>query len=163
MTINRMGLSLAVAMAASLNCAGAYAEPGEKPMSEPIDPSTLTREERIEMRSKLQPKKTMELAPQAEQAAATEVTGEVPDELLDSIMADLEGRTGAARSEFSLKQAKAVVWNDGSLGCPEPGQMYTQALIEGYHVIIDFEGEHNDYRAAANGYFKLCKGLVPSL
>jgi hypothetical protein len=29
------------------------------------------------------------------------------------------------------------VWNDGSLGCPEPGMMYTQALVNGYWLIIE--------------------------
>jgi hypothetical protein len=24
--------------------------------------------------------------------------------------------------------AKAVTWSDGSLGCPEPGKLYTQAF-----------------------------------
>jgi hypothetical protein len=33
-----------------------------------------------------------------------------------------------------------VMWPDGALGCPEPGRMYTQALVPGQRVRIAAPG-----------------------
>ena len=40
------------------------------------------------------------------------------------------------RADLKVLSAEAVTWSDGSLGCPEPGMMYTQALVPGYRVQI---------------------------
>ena len=69
--------------------------------------------------------------------AITPVTGEVPTELLDTILKDLSERTGAALEKISVIQSQAIVWNDGSLGCPQPGVMYTQALVNALKVLIN--------------------------
>jgi len=90
------------------------------------------------------------------------VTGEVPDDLLEAIFADLEKRTGAQRSAFKVLQTEARQWNDGGLGCPEPGQVYTQAIVDGYQVVIEHQGKSFDYHASERGYFKLCAGYLPS-
>ncbi len=47
------------------------------------------------------------------------VSGEVPLELLDPVLADTEIRTGIPRSQWTILRAEEVVWSDGSLGCPE--------------------------------------------
>jgi hypothetical protein len=85
------------------------------------------------------------------------VIGEVPADLLEEIIADVMQRTGAARSAVRVLQAEQVVWPDGSLGCPQPGQMYTQALVDGYQVVLEQDGERFDYRVAGTGYFFLCE------
>ena len=51
-----------------------------------------------------------------------------------------------APSGIQVVQATATTWNDGSLGCPERGVMYTQALVDGYHVIVEANGQKLDYR-----------------
>ena len=81
---------------------------------------------------------------------------EAPADLLADIKADLAERLGIEPEAVELVRAEAVTWSDGSLGCPEPGMFYTQALVEGYHVILRAGGEEYDYRAAEQGYFKLC-------
>jgi hypothetical protein len=92
------------------------------------------------------------------------VTGEVPPELLDAILEDLAGRTGASQEQMVLIRAEAVVWNDGSLGCPQPGMLYTQALVNGYWVELEVDGQTFDYHAARTGYFVLCEsGIAPRI
>lgn len=115
--------------------------------------SAQSRDERIELRRQMQEQKVPQ---RLEQNEAPLVTGEVPDELLDKVMADLEQRTGAARSDFDVMRAEAVQWNDGSLGCGEPGQFYTQAIVAGFWIVIDHHGKGYDYRASERGLFKLC-------
>ena len=54
-----------------------------------------------------------------------------------------------------------MTWSDGSLGCPRPGQVYTQALVPGYQVVLEVEGRQYDYRATERGYYVLCE--LPTL
>jgi hypothetical protein len=51
-----------------------------------------------------------------------------------------------------------MAWNDGSLGCPQPGEFYTQMLTSGYRVRIAAGSEKLDYRLAESGFFRLCAG-----
>jgi hypothetical protein len=100
-------------------------------------------------------KKTPERVPTTE--ATTPITGEVAAKFLDPILKDLAERTSKAPDKISVIQAQEVVWNDGSLGCPQPGVIYTQALVHGYWVILEVEGQKFDYRATDKGYFFLCE------
>lgn len=86
------------------------------------------------------------------------VVGEVPGELMEEIIADLAGRIGAEREAIEVVRAEAVVWNDGSLGCPKPGEFYIQMLINGYWVVLEVDGIEYDYRANDSDYFTLCEG-----
>lgn len=86
-----------------------------------------------------------------------DVTGEVPSDLLGRIVEDAADRAQVDPGAVEVTTAEAVTWSDGSLGCPEPGMMYTQALVEGYHVIVDADGTELDYRATADGQFRLCE------
>jgi hypothetical protein len=92
-------------------------------------------------------------------ASSADVVGEVPSAVLDAILADAAGRTDVAPDEIGIMEAAQMTWPDGSLGCPEPGFMYTQALVDGYQVVLDVDGEQLDYRVGAGGSFRLCEGL----
>jgi len=85
------------------------------------------------------------------------VTGEVPEGLLAAILDDLVARAGLQREAVQIVEAEAVVWSDGSLGCPQPGMMYTQALVEGYRVVLEVDGKQYDYHASDRGTFFLCE------
>lgn len=89
------------------------------------------------------------------------VPGEVPADLLQSILRDLQERKGIGREEIAIERAEAVVWRDGSLGCPKPGMMYTQALIPGYRVVLNAGGEQYNYHASESGRFMLCEQGLP--
>lgn len=142
-------LSLALCGCAESNTVdGSTASNQEPPQS---------REERIEMRRRLQQDKDLERLAQEDPAL---VTGEVPADLLAKVYDDLEQRTGGDRSEFKLLRGESVQWSDGALGCAEPGQVYTQALVAGYWIVIEHDGKTYDYRATARGYFKLCPGFT---
>lgn len=86
-------------------------------------------------------------------------SGEVPQEFFDAVLDDLLTQTGGARSDVEVIQAESVTWNDGSLGCPQPGVMYTQAIIDGYQVQFRLDGQTYDYHLSDRGAFVLCGGL----
>ena len=93
------------------------------------------------------------------------VKGEVPQAILESILKEAAALAKVERREIKIVRAESVVWSDGSLGCPEPGMMYTQALVNGYWVVIDAAGEKYDFRMGSGGSFRLCplgQGQPPS-
>jgi hypothetical protein len=68
--------------------------------------------------------------------------------------------TGVQIEEIRVVTAEAVTWSDGSLGCPEEGQMYTQALVPGYRVVLDVAGEELAYHASETGDFRACANPI---
>jgi hypothetical protein len=80
-----------------------------------------------------------------------------------SVVADLSTRTGKDASAATVTTAESVTWPDGSLGCPEPGMMYTQIVTPGYHVVLELDGTSYDYRVAGDGnVVRLCEDLGPA-
>jgi hypothetical protein len=80
----------------------------------------------------------------------------VPQAILEPILAEAAARAKVARDKLVIVRAESVVWGDGSLGCPEPGMEYTQALVNGYWVVIDAAGQTYDFRVGHGGSFQLC-------
>jgi hypothetical protein len=90
---------------------------------------------------------------------------QVPQTILESILKEAAALAKVARDQLVIVRAESVVWNDGSLGCPEPGMMYTQALVNGYWVVIEAAGRTYDFRVGRGGSFRLCpagRGHPPS-
>jgi hypothetical protein len=106
-----------------------------------------------------EPSRPTRTAPDLPSVPASEDAGigEVPSDILDRVVADAAERTGAAADAIDLVTAVAVTFNDGSLDCPEPGMLYTQALVDGYRVVLDADGTELDYRVTADGGFRLCE------
>jgi len=102
----------------------------------------------------------VEFAPPSPLPTRTEeippVKGEVPQRILDPILKEAAALAKVAQEKLVILRAQPVVWNDGSLGCPEPGMMYIQALVSGYWVVISAAGQTYDFRVDAGGRFHLC-------
>lgn len=64
--------------------------------------------------------------------------------------------TGAALDEITVVSADQVTWSDGSIGCHQEGMAYTQALVPGFRVIIEVEGQQLHYHAGSDGQFFQC-------
>jgi hypothetical protein len=81
-----------------------------------------------------------------------------PEGLTDADLLSLielaSAATGVQADEIQIVTAEAVTWSDGSLGCPVEGQMYTQALVPGYRVVLDVAGEETAYHASESGDFR---------
>jgi len=50
-----------------------------------------------------------------------------------------------------LSSAKAVTWRSGALGCPEPGKIYTEALVPGAVVYLQVNNIIHAYHAKFAG------------
>jgi hypothetical protein len=78
------------------------------------------------------------------------------DAVVQAARADAARRTGVAAESLALISAESVTWSDGSLGCPQPGMMYTQALVPGYRIRLRGPDGEMDYHASARGALVLC-------
>jgi hypothetical protein len=93
------------------------------------------------------------------------VKQDVLQRILDPILKEAAALAKVTRDELVIVRAESVVWNDGSLGCPEPGMMYTQAQVNGYWIVIEAAGQRYDFRVGSGGGFRLCppgQGHPPS-
>jgi hypothetical protein len=66
-------------------------------------------------------------------------------------IADLADRLGIDPDTIEVATYEEVTWRDGSLGCPKPGRMYTQALVPGYRIVLRAEGVAYAYHGSAGG------------
>lgn len=58
---------------------------------------------------------------------------------------------GIAAEEIETVQAQTVTWSNGAMGCPQDGMMYTQALVEGYYVLLRANGQEAAFHAGRDG------------
>lgn len=75
---------------------------------------------------------------------------------VERAIADLTARLGAGAT-IEVVAAHEVTWSDGSLGCPEPGMSYTQALVDGYRIELTDGQRTYDYHGANGGDPFLCE------
>jgi hypothetical protein len=76
-------------------------------------------------------------------------------------IADLAAEAGVGTDAIALVSYVQVTWRDGSLGCPQPGMMYTQALVEGYRVTLSLNGEKVFYHGATGQAPLRCDNPAP--
>jgi len=98
---------------------------------------------------------TPQRAPRQE-AMATQTTGEVPQEILALFRDDLARRALVKPETITVVSATEQQWPDGSLGCPKPGEMYTQMIVPGYRVVLQAAGERYAYHSDQRGKFVVC-------
>ena len=76
---------------------------------------------------------------------------------IEAAIADAAARFGVSEDEVAVAGALRVTWSDGSLGCPEPDTMYTQALVPGYLLTLEVAGERYAYHGANGDAPFLCE------
>ena len=81
----------------------------------------------------------------------------LPAAIIDPIVADAAARLSVDPATVKIVSAEARTYGDGSLGCPQPGEMYTQALVDGYQVVVEVNGTQLDYRGSGPGRFRVCE------
>ncbi len=87
--------------------------------------------------------------------------GEMDQAMIDAVVQQASHDTGVGPDEIAVVTAEPVTWSDGSIGCPEPGMGYTQALVPGYRVVLDVAGEEIHYHAGSDGEFFPCDNPQP--
>jgi hypothetical protein len=95
-------------------------------------------------------------------APASAVAQDLSPDVVAKARAELGKAVGAEKAESArVVTAEALMWPNGALGCPQPGRMYTQAVVPGYRVVFEADGRTYAYHASQKGGFKLCKQPAP--
>lgn len=74
-------------------------------------------------------------------------------------IADLAARLDIDPAAIEVLIDEEVTWNDGSLGCPAPDMAYTQALVDGYRIVLLADGERYRYHGSLQAEPFLCERL----
>jgi hypothetical protein len=91
------------------------------------------------------------------QRAMRQYPEQVAQPQVDHVRTDLAEQLGISADDLSVLKGQSITWNDGSLGCGKPGEIYTQATVPGYWILLVHDGREYDYRASERGYFFLCE------
>lgn len=70
---------------------------------------------------------------------------------------DLAQRLAIAVDEIELIEAKAVVWPDSSMGCPQPGMAYLQVPEDGALIVLQAQGNKYEYHNGGSRGLFLCE------
>lgn len=73
------------------------------------------------------------------------------DALTDAASVDLAERLNVDLADITVESAERVIWRDGSIGCPQPEGFYTQALVNGYRIMLKAEGQVHAYHGRDGG------------
>ena len=105
------------------------------------------------------PEPSADEGPGTDGAAPTAGAG-MTQAMIDAVVEQASAETGVDIGDIRVVTAEAVTWSDGSLGCPQPGQVYTQALVPGFRVVLEVDGEEMHYHASQSGDFAACADPV---
>ncbi len=97
-----------------------------------------------------------------DERAATDGTGEDHPAVIEAIV-DAAERTGQDADDIEVVVFEQVTWPDGAVGCPEPDGVYTQALVEGYRVVLDVGDQQLTYHGADGDAPVLCEDPQPPI
>jgi hypothetical protein len=70
---------------------------------------------------------------------------------------DLAQRLDIDPDQIEVVEAKAVVWPDSSLGCPQPGMAYLQVLQDGLLIRLKVGDKIYNYHSGGNRPPFLCE------
>ncbi len=73
------------------------------------------------------------------------------DDAAAAARAFLAENLGVEESDLRLLSTEDVLWNDTSLGCPEPGKVYLQVLTPGYRLTFQHGAERLEVHTNHDG------------
>jgi hypothetical protein len=70
---------------------------------------------------------------------------------------DLAATLDVGVDEVEVVSTEEVTWRDGSRGCAKPGEMYTQALVDGLRITLSAGGRTYEYHSGGSQPPMLCE------
>lgn len=132
-----------------------------------LTPEILTPSVELET-NEPEPKPTFEgssLSPTPEEPTPmtkTPVPGE-SNALVQKAKRDLAARLNIEIAAIDLVRFDEVTWRNGSLGCPQPGMAYTQALVNGSLIVLRAGGVQYEYHSGGGMDPFYCANPEPAL
>lgn len=78
------------------------------------------------------------------------------DAIKSLTVADLSARFSLDPAQVRVLSLDAQLWPDASLGCPRPGESYTQKTVPGYRLVLEANGQEYIYHTDTNQAVILC-------
>lgn len=122
--------------------AAATAEPTQVPTIVPTSPATAVA---------TQPVATPTVSTE------TPVSNSQEQQAVTAAQQALAEATNTPIEEMQLASVTAREWPDSSLGCPQPGMMYTQVITPGYLVILEAGGRQHNVHTDTGGRAVVCQ------
>ena len=70
--------------------------------------------------------------------------------------ADLAERLQVPLDKVVIVEQIEKTWPDSSIGCPQPGMVYRQVLVNGSHMVLEVAGRRYNYHAASSRVYFYC-------
>ncbi len=89
-------------------------------------------------------------------------TGPTPREhglerLIAQAVDDLAGRISVPVDQIEVLEARAVIWPDAGLGCPQPGMRYKQVPVDGALIRLRAGSRVYEYHSGGGRGLFLCE------
>ena len=96
------------------------------------------------------------LAPNLVMVARAEVqqpaiVGSLSDRVANAVITEVSKQTGISPNNLKITQYSRQTWSNGCLGLSKPGEICTQALVEGWRVVVSGNKRTWVYRSNRNG------------
>lgn len=88
--------------------------------------------------------------------AASPGPHDLPASIVGPVVADIARISGLPADQVTVVSAESVTFPDAGLGCPVPGMVYAQVLVEGFKIVATAGGTTYDYRGTRPGAFRRC-------
>ena len=78
-------------------------------------------------------------------------TAKLPSNIANIVRKDLSQQSGIPASKLQLVQSTPKTWSDGCLGLAKAGEMCSQAMVQGWQVVLTNGSQRWTYRTDATG------------
>ena len=146
-----MNLRLAAALVTALVATGGCAAPTQESPDATTSPNPASTT----------PAASTTPGPTASESPSPGAGGTLPADIrtrpeVAAAIADTAQRAQVDPDQVLVAAWSPVTWNDGSLGCPQKGMDYTQALVDGELLMLRVEQALFQYHSARGGPFTYC-------
>ncbi len=73
------------------------------------------------------------------------------DRVAQAVITDLSKQTGIPKEKLKITRYSRQTWSNGCLGIAKPDEICTQALVEGWRVVVSGNNRTWVYRSDRNG------------
>ena len=81
----------------------------------------------------------------------TESANSLSDRVASAVITEVSKQTGISTRNLKITQYSRQTWSNGCLGISKPGEICTQALVEGWRVVVSGNKRTWVYRSNRNG------------
>jgi len=79
------------------------------------------------------------------------IINSLSDRVASAVITEVSKQTGISTKNLKITQYSRQTWSNGCLGLSKPGEICTQALVEGWRIVVSGNNRTWVYRSNRNG------------